>query len=301
MKIAFYCVSHYTTLMKKIHSFFWSLFIIIICAAAVACIGWPQLYVSQGKYGVLSSKTSGVYDTVIRGGKGGIKGTPFLWKWELIFPTNSKVLTFSAKPQTYTDTVTGTLPSAAVYSTMLDGKPDFTYSFTVSSSLRIQPEMLPELVEKGLISTDEDLYTLLQIKARQLADLVVQKILTDSENASESVIRLTTDTEALMAAMSEKTGFSDIEIVAISIESYRIPDTALYATARETYAEYQLALRERMKNLATVQATKAADTFFDYDQLERLGELFTKNPALLEYCTTLADKGVYYGAGALIQ
>ncbi len=279
--------------MKKIHSFFWSLIIIIACAAAVACIGWPQLYVPQGQYGVLSSKTSGVYDTVIKGGQDGIKGTPFLWKWELIFPTNSKVLTFSAKPQAYTDTVSGTLPSAAVYSAMLDGKPDFTYSFTVSSTLRILPEALPSLVEKGLASTDEDLDTLLQTKSRVLADLVVQKILTDSEDAAESVIRLTTDTESLIAAISEKAGFSDVEILAITVDSYRIPDTALYATARETYAEYQAALRERMKNLATAQAAEAAENFFDYEQLEKLGNLFSNNQALLDYCTSLAEKGIY--------
>ncbi len=279
--------------MKKIHSFFWSLFIIIACAAAVACIGWPQLYVPQGQYGVLSSKTSGVYDTVIQGGQNGIKGTPFNWKWELIFPTNSKIFTFSAKPQTYTNTVSGTLPSAAVYSAMLDGKPDFTYSFTVSSSLRVSPETLPALVKKGLVSTDEDIDSLLQVKARQIADIAVQKILTDSEDAAESIIRLTTDTQNLITSISEQAGFSDVEIIGITIDSYRIPDTALYATARETYAEYQAALRERMKNLATAQAAESAENFFDYEQLEKLGNLFANNQALLDYCTSLAEKGIY--------
>ncbi|MCQ2981560.1 MAG: hypothetical protein MJ178_02305 [Treponemataceae bacterium] len=281
--------------MKKKHSFFWSVLIILIAAGAVTCLGWVQLYVPNGQYGVLTSKTSGVFDTAITGGT-------FTWKWELIFPTNAEVLTFSAKPRDFTNTVSGTLPSAELYCKMLDGNPDFSYSFTVSCSLRHKPDALPGLVEKGLVTGEADLYDTLEAKSRLVTDAVVQYLLSETEKAGESVIRLTTDTESLVRELQQQDAFTGIEITSVTVDSYRIPDTALYALARESYTQYQSMLQERMKATATDKAAAATENFFDYEQLSRLGELFTKNPALLEYCTTLADKGIYYGVpGTSIQ
>jgi len=280
--------------MKKKHSFFWSVLLILIVAGAVTCLGWVQLYVPNGQYGVLTSKTSGVCDTTITGGT-------FTWKWELIFPTNATVHTFSAKAREFTNTVSGTLPSASLYSRMLDGSPDFSYDFTVTCSLRPVVDSFPRLVESGLVSTDGDVYNLMETRSKAVTDAVVQYLLEKSEDAGESAMRLTADTAAIIADLQSQRAFDGIEIVALSIDRYHIPDTVLYATARESYSQYQKALQERMKTMAADKAATATENFFDYEQLERLGELFTKNPALLDYCTTLADKGIYYGAAAANQ
>ena len=124
--------------MKK---FFVSVIIIAIFAGILLFIGWTQFSIPSGTTGVMISKTGGIHPSAIIPGE-------FTWRWERLLPTNTEIRVFSMYPKTVTSTLSGSLPSAEIYSPMLEGRPDFSYSFTVSLDLQLKQGSLPSFVRR---------------------------------------------------------------------------------------------------------------------------------------------------------
>lgn len=82
-----------------------SLIILILFGGVVFYLGWVQFDVPIGNYGLMLSKTSGVYPELIQSGT-------FLWRWERLLPTNTQLRIFSLDPVSQTDTFNSSLPSA---------------------------------------------------------------------------------------------------------------------------------------------------------------------------------------------
>ena len=133
--------------MKKVIAVF---FILLVLAGVVFYFGWTQFKVGAGECGVLISKTSGVNREPVMPGK-------FSWHWECLLPTNAVLRVFSLKPRSVTKTVSGSLPSADVYSTAFQSAPDFSYRFDFICTARVTPENIIALVSGGIVTDAESL------------------------------------------------------------------------------------------------------------------------------------------------
>ena len=94
-------------------------------AVAVFFLGWAQYGLSPGSVGVLRSKTHGVDGKVIQEGK-------IRWVWYKLIPNNTTLCVFFLNDVQVPVEVSGTLPSADVYTSFVGLKSDFTFAFSGS-------------------------------------------------------------------------------------------------------------------------------------------------------------------------
>lgn len=256
-----------------------SFILLLACATAVFFIGWIQFYVPAGQYGVMISKTGGVYEEPVSNGS-------IIWRWERLLPTNTQIRIFAASPKKFTSSVTGELPSASIYSAMLNGRPDFSYNFSVSVELGVKPELLPGLVKQKDLQDDKGLEQWLQSQADGIANAVVQHIMTtaqtDGSNGIE-VIRLSTDSDGLLEAINAEKAFPSVNIASVSVNTFKMPDTLLYATAKETYLSYQQDLREALKTTVSAEAEQTANDYLQFERFGKLGAVLEAYPILIEF------------------
>ena len=217
--------------MKKIKKIFIDFIIILIAAVAVFFIGWIQFYVKPGNCGVMVSKTGGLYEKPVVSGS-------FVWRWERLLPTNVDLRIFSLTPYKSTQVISGELPSSELYSSYLAVKQDFSYRIQLRVSLCSSPEKLVQIVKQNDIHTQEDLNAFYELKAKSVLQNVVKIYMQgDSDfTAYESVL----SSEQVKKIISYSSGDLDlVDITGIEVLSSKIPDIALYETARKTYEEYQ--------------------------------------------------------------
>ncbi len=70
---------------------FISFIIILLFAGFIFYLGFVSFRVPVGKYGVMTSKTSGVYQKIIENEK-------FCWRWEKVIPKNAEIYVFEKNP-----------------------------------------------------------------------------------------------------------------------------------------------------------------------------------------------------------
>lgn len=254
---------------------FISFIFIILCAAAVFVIGWVQLYVPIGTYGVLVSKTSGVDPQVIQ--QGGIT-----WKWQRLLPTNTVIHLFEAKNEKNTVSVTGTLQSGEIYSALIEGRPDFSYSFTFEIESSVKPESLPGLVKTGAVKTDEDISAYLLKASKEAAEKVVKLILDEMSETTDSLVTIINDENKLL---SEVTASSSGVAVITGIKAVRsqLPDVQLYKTAQTVYTAYLEGVKNALLETTGSQLELASDDFLRIERFGKLGKVLTEYPILIDY------------------
>ncbi|WP_428771580.1 hypothetical protein V1L52_05910 [Treponema sp. HNW] len=262
-----------------------SLIIIVLCAAAVFVIGWLPFRIPAGTYAVMQSKTGGVYPRVIKSGE-------FNWRWEALLPTNTVIHVFKSIPVTTVKTISGALPSAELYANLLEGKPDFSYRFSINVHAQIAPEALPAYFEKnGSLSQDElNAYITGETEniARDTARFVLDKAL---ENPSFVLEASVSDAE-LIRGIDAENRYPGIRIASIHIDELRIPDTGLYNAAQSAYSVYQKALKEKLEKTAASQSTQAAADYLELERLSRLGRILSEYPLLIEFLSVSKGKNV---------
>lgn len=203
--------------MKK---FFACIFIIMIFSAAVFYIGWAQFKVKADHVGIIVSKTNGIEQKPVKNGE-------FSWYWQFLLPTNATLKVFSIKPVNVTKTVSGQLPSGALYASSLNSQDSFSYSFDFSISLTVAPEALPKLMEQNIISNDEDLNSYLTNAAASIAQFTANYLLLQSqENPSfrpESVRR-----DDLLKSIKIYKDFPEVDVSVLAVTASNLPDYQLY-------------------------------------------------------------------------
>jgi hypothetical protein len=258
--------------MKK----FICVLILLVCAgAAVFLAGWVQLALPQGQYGVMETKTNGMVPQVFQAGH-------IDWRWERLIPKNAKLYLFSSKAYTAARTVSGTLPSAATYSSQMDSKPDFSYSFTITSSVTVKPEALLPLMEKTGIRTQEELDTALAQKSAEIASATVEFLLSRPQASPLDTIRVLVDEDAIRVKINSDSYFSDITLESVSASEVKIPDLELYQLAKESYLNYLAQVTAAVKSAAEAQAFSMVKNNAALERLEKLAELLEKHPTLAE-------------------
>lgn len=214
--------------MKKVIAIF---FILLVSAGVVFYFGWTQFKVEAGECGVLISKTSGVNREAVLPGK-------FSWHWECLLPTNSVLRVFSLKPRTVTKTVSGSLPSADVYSTAFQTAPDFSYRFDFICTARVTPENIIALVSGGIVTDADSLDAYLDSSCTALAGKAASYILIKSSDNTDFRPE-TVMSEELLEGVHAATDYPNIVFDNFAVLSSKLPDRTLYNSARDAYIEAQ--------------------------------------------------------------
>lgn len=265
--------------MKK---FFISLFLILIFAGAIFFIGWGQFAVPAGSYGVMVSKTSGISQKTIVPGE-------FCWFWERLLPTNTSMRIFSMIPITSETTISGELPSADIYSPMLEGSPNFSYKFTVKTELMMKSNYLPNFVRRTDAKDNHQLTEYLEQQADLIAQDVVQYILSKSINDADNLVMLATNTEELKTGINASAKFKDIEISNITVKTVKMPDTELYNLAKSSYAEFQTKVKDALSELTKNQSTITAQDYLQIERFARWGRILQEYPILIDFLAVSRD------------
>lgn len=265
--------------MKK---FLISLLLIIIFAGAVFFIGWGQFAVPAGSYGVMVSKTSGISQKTIVPGE-------FCWFWERLLPTNTSMRIFSIIPVTRTTTISGELPSADIYSPMLEGSPNFSYKFSVQTELMMKSNYLPNFVRRTDAKENEQLQEYLNQQGDLIAQEVIQYILSKSLDNTNNLMLLATDTEELKTGINAESKFKDLEISNITVKTAQMPDTELYNIAKASYAEFQAKVKQSLAELTKNQSTITANDYLQIERFARWGKILQEYPILIDFLAVSRD------------
>ena len=265
--------------MKK---FLISMFILIIFAGAIFFIGWGQFAVPAGSYGVMVSKTSGISQKTIVPGE-------FCWFWERLLPTNTSMRIFSIIPVTRTTTISGELPSADIYSPMLEGSPNFSYKFSVQTELMMKSNYLPNFVRRTDAKENEQLQEYLNQQGDLIAQEVIQYILSKSLDNANNLMFLATDTEELKAGINAESKFKDLEISNIIVKTAQMPDTELYNIAKASYAEFQAKVKQSLAELTKNQSTITANDYLQIERFARWGKILQEYPILIDFLAVSRD------------
>lgn len=243
-----------------------SLLILLLLGGAVFYFGWVQFAVPVGSYGVLLSKTSGAYPAPIVPGE-------FLWRWERLLPTNTRLRLFSLDPVTLTDTFSSTLPSAQLYSARLEGEPDFSYSVTVSSTARVRADELVNLVEENNIQDQAALEKLVRDRLHQLNIAATSYLLEQTQHDTTGLKSQTVTTRELVENTQVARENPWLEVLSAEVSDVRIPDASLYLAARNAY----------LNSIVEGTGGQGITDSSHLSALVNLGEILTKYPVLSDY------------------
>lgn len=259
--------------MKK---FVVSVIILLLFFGVLLFIGWTQFSIPSGTTGVMISKTGGIHPAAIIPGH-------FTWRWERLIPTNTEIRVFSMYPQTITTTLQGSLPSADIYSPMLEGKPDFTYSFSMTIEVQLKQGSLPSFVRRTNALGQDELHTYLDTKAQEAAKDVLDFVLLQQKNSSLSSFTINYDYEAIIKHLQSIPKYSDINIDAVSIQAVKLPDIELYLLAKEAYNLYQDKVRSALASLTNDQSVQSAEDYLQIERFSRWGKVLQDYPILIDF------------------
>ncbi len=268
-------------------TFFIILTVLIVLAGIGAFIyGWVTLFVPPDTYCVAFTKTGGFDSRVIEPGK-------FVWRWERLIPTNMTLYKFKLEPIYKETEINGELPSGSLYSSVMPGNPDFSYSIKISFSMALKPSYLPELVkEKGLRPNNFNQWMKSKIDS---ALVVIANYLQTLKNPNEYVKVKQLNSE-LLARIEEKYPF--LKLIDITVVKYEMPDITLYDRAKKIYLELaeteknsqesviQKAETQRVKNLLKNEEEKQK-----LERYREYGKLLTQYPILLKYFALKSGEG----------
>ena len=252
-----------------------SIFVVIIICLSVFVLGWSNLYVNPGEYGVMISKTNGVDNKIITSGE-------FNWKWQKLLPTNVVIRKFSLSPYQSSQSVSGSLPSASVYSMHLDDHPDFTYRIDLNIELSVKEDKILDLVKDLDLKDQSELDAYLENKAKLLTQYVMDYILDNADSNRYLVSKALNSSDLKKITESNEKDFNDINLNFVEIVSCRIPDFDMYNLAKESFVSYQEALNSSMEQRVKEQAEKRVEEDRTIEQLEKFAVLLKKYPQLEE-------------------
>ena len=260
--------------MKKFLLF---IFVLIILGGVVFFLGWAQLKVPPGSFGVIRSKTHGVENIVIREGE-------FHWFWYKLIPTNVEITVYTLKPVKYPIRSSGSLVSGQAYAALAGLDADFSWDISGELQFSLKPEILPEFTARENISNDAGLRGAEENIAAKIGNFIFQQLKSYAEDADEKKM----ETIALTGSLPELDrnilkAFPEIENLSCTLHVVGYPDYSLYQSVKTLYREYLAQQSAVLKTDTVIEAERRIITRIRMDELTRYGELLTKYPILLEY------------------
>ncbi|UTC63123.1 hypothetical protein E4O05_04290 [Treponema sp. OMZ 787] len=266
--------------MKKRTSFLIWFFILIILGGTAFFFGWMQFSVPAGSYGVMLSKSGGYHDKLVIPGE-------FMWRWERLVPTNSKLLTFSLNPIEVEYKSDGQLPSADKFSVVMEQKHDFTWKLGIRVSASVRPESLIPLVKNASIKTQSGLDDFVENKVREgaekAANQFIEFFLSNPAEYEKVKFQYGAFSEKIQASLKKDLG-GEIEIISAELSSdFVIPDLKLYTVIRDAYAEYERQQTKAFTDMMIQEGKSAAALKFRMNDMKEWGELLKQYPQLIDF------------------
>jgi len=256
--------------MKKFLIF---LLIILLIGAGLFTVGWVQLFISPGQHAVMVSKTGGTEPLIIKPGV-------ITWKWQRLIPTNTKLILFNLRPVSVSLQTSGSLPSAELYTKMLEGSPDFTWQASVRLSVVVDPDTLPALVTSNKIHSEDELNTWIEQETRFAITTAVTDIILEIQDPADfGPVQLNSALFNLVQRFMPEA----IQVTDLMIENWKYPDMELYNLARQTYRSYVTEKQRAVSTIISEQMGAASSDYFRLERFAQLGAILTKYPILIDY------------------
>ena len=260
--------------MKK---FLFFLLILIVLGGTVFFLGWGQLTVPPGSYGVMRTKTHGLEEKIIRDGE-------FSWFWYKVIPTNAEVSVFTICPVKRTIRSSGSLQSGQIYATLAGLEVDFSWEISGELSFNLKPDYLPEYSVRENINDDDGLRKAEENLAIKIENLVLQFLKNYADNADTSKMEAIILASSLPELNSEiLKAFPEIENLSCTVQIIRYPDFILYQSVKALYREYIGRQSAVLSQDTGKEAERRINSRIRMDELAQYGELLTRYPILLQY------------------
>lgn len=255
--------------MKKSTKFLFKIIILLAAAGTVFTAGWMNLFVAADEYAVMISKTSGINDEVI-------SSDSFCWKWQHVIPTNVTLVSFKSENKTFRNTISGSLPSAQIFSTHLGNGADFSYRADIDLTLSIKPQAVLELYRKGSVTSSESLNEYLKAKATLASEKLSSTYF--DEKAVHTMFEASVLEDKELSRILSGAEFSDLNFVRAQFKNVRIPDYEMYLKAKDSYDTYIASLTQELKSKSSLRAEEILDDDRIISRLERFAQLTQKYP-----------------------
>lgn len=254
--------------------------LLIVVAGVVFYFGWIQFKIPENSYGVIFTKTHGWEADPIPAGE-------FVWRWQRLLPTNLTLFVYPVEPQQIRVEAKGSLPSAGVYASAIEGSVDFSYRVDADVSFRIRPSHLPEVAQQD-VEPDEldDWYEGLEGPVRE----ALISVLMDAASEAPGAPSRAGLSEAATSRLQSR--FAELEFVSVSPRSMDFPDYELYARAKALYLS---ALEAQEAGVAEAEEQAAFTLTQQRSRIELLreyGQVLSEYPVLLDYFTMSAERGI---------
>lgn len=246
--------------------------VLLALGGAVFFLGWIHLPVPPGSYGVMRTKTHGVYPEIIRDGQ-------FRWIWYKLIPTNAAIAVYSPSRVERSFSTNGVLPSADVYRGFASLDVDFSYNLGGSFAFEVRPESLPALTESRRLAGQDDLEKLEASLAVEISSFIDRRF--DEYRKNPETLLDAGFPQRLKQDISA--AFPDISVLDVAVHTVKIPDFALYDSLRLLYQDYLANQRQLLVEDIREAAARNVSTQLKLDELTKYGELLTKYPILLQY------------------
>ncbi|MDR2922302.1 MAG: hypothetical protein LBU85_03040 [Treponema sp.] len=257
--------------MKK---FLTTLLLLVIIAGAGLFFGWAQLGIPPDGYGVIRSKTHGLYPHLVQPGE-------FLWIWYKLIPTNAGTTVLRLNPVNHEFTAENVLPSGRIYSTFAGIEDDFSWKMNAAISFSINPDAIIPLFSANTVGSQEDLTRYEKDIAGQIEGFILRCV--DQEDNSGQIETLLKDGQNPWFEREILNQFPSLHTFTLKIKSAKFPDYALYRQAKSLFENYMAVQKEYASGDIRERAKNRIDSMFRFDELELYGSLLTKYPILLEY------------------
>jgi hypothetical protein len=259
--------------MKKL---IFVLVLLVILSAVIFFFGWTQFRLDKNTYGVVYTKTHGFSDQPITSGE-------FSWSVWALIPKNMEITQVPSSLRSVKLDADGQLPQSKLYSRVLSGDPDFSYTIQLEIDYRLKPEFAVSLVkDRGL---DE-----IRLPGFLVGfDDSVREVSSAFTREFFSTAGSTMGSDELADALSSYLGaqlsgyFHELVIEDIQVLFSKPPDLAMYEQAVDAYEDLMERKQEALAQALEREPGELADHMIYLDQLESYGQLITAYPLLLDY------------------
>lgn len=259
------------------------LILLILIGGTVFYFGWIQFKLDENTYGVIFTKTNGYDDNVVIPGK-------FIWRWEALIPTNLTLHTFKITPQTKQLSKTGSLPSGALYGSVLEENTDFSFKLNMQIDYRIKPELLPGLVEEEGLTHDDlaGYYSRIEQELSNSVSVAVEAKISAFDSSDYEQFMLEPFRDELTEVLQEQN--EAISVTNVSILELVLPDIQLYQSVRAYYLSLIETRRQTETAVLENERTWVVSEEAKLEVLKKYGALFTEYPGLIQFLA-LRDRG----------
>jgi len=254
-------------------SFFLTLLILIIVAAAVFVVGWLQWRLDENDVAIVHTKMGGYESKVVTNGE-------FTWRWEALLPTYLTLNIIKLENRSVTVNSQGTLPSGDLYAKVAGEGASFDWKISADITYRLNAEKLPGLISEGRVTSDiETLYADFE---SDLKNNLNQIIATTESSHPETTLKDHLFDLEKQIGLNALAMNGSIEVIAINITEWTYPDPVLYAQARQLTMDIMNNRKAVISEVEEAALRRVDEQKTRIESLKEYGEAFDEYPVLLD-------------------